>query len=150
MITGLGRSPGERRKWQPTPGFLSGKSHGQRSLVGYSPQGRKESDMTERLSTQCFSNLGICCGCMYLPLRLKEEWGKAPLSSLHFLHHCKNQRKFIKIILASQNSYLIKIILKYFFFLLEGDMTIAKKMFDMLKIENFKWFVVIYSGSLAS
>jgi len=26
-----------RRKWQPTPVFLPGKSHGQRSLVGYSP-----------------------------------------------------------------------------------------------------------------
>ena len=30
-----------RRKWQPTPVFLSGKSHGQRSLVGYSPWGHK-------------------------------------------------------------------------------------------------------------
>ena len=29
------------RKWQPTPVFLSGKSHGQRSQVGYSPWGRK-------------------------------------------------------------------------------------------------------------
>ena len=38
-----------RRKWQPTPVLLPGESHGQRSLVGYSPQGRKESDMTERL-----------------------------------------------------------------------------------------------------
>ena len=38
-----------RRKWQPTPILLPGKSHGQRSLVGYSPWGRKESDMTEQL-----------------------------------------------------------------------------------------------------
>ena len=38
-----------RRKWQPTPVFLPGESHGWRSLVGYSPQARKESDMTERL-----------------------------------------------------------------------------------------------------
>ena len=38
-----------RRKWQPTPVVLPGKSHGQRSLVGYSPWGRKESDTTERL-----------------------------------------------------------------------------------------------------
>ena len=30
-----------RRKWQPTPVFLPGESHGQRSLAGYSPQGRK-------------------------------------------------------------------------------------------------------------
>ena len=34
-----------RRKWQPTPVSLPGKSHGQRSLTGYSPQGLKESDM---------------------------------------------------------------------------------------------------------
>jgi len=40
-----------RRKWQPTPGFLPGESHGQRGLVGYSPWGRKELDMTELLST---------------------------------------------------------------------------------------------------
>ena len=41
-----------RRKWQPTPVFLPGKSHGQRSLAGCSPWGCKESDMTEELSTQ--------------------------------------------------------------------------------------------------
>ena len=36
-----------RRKWQPTPVFLPGKSNGQRSLAGYSPWGCKESDMTK-------------------------------------------------------------------------------------------------------
>ena len=36
-----------RRKWQPTPAFLPGESHGQRSLAGYSPWGRKELGMTE-------------------------------------------------------------------------------------------------------
>ena len=36
-----------RRKWQPTPMFLPGEFHGQRSLVGYSPWGHKESDTTE-------------------------------------------------------------------------------------------------------
>ena len=36
-----------RRKWKPTPVCLPGESHGQRSLAGYSPYGRKESDMTE-------------------------------------------------------------------------------------------------------
>ena len=36
-----------RRKWQPTPVSLPGKPHGQRSLVGYSPWGLKESDTTE-------------------------------------------------------------------------------------------------------
>ena len=38
-----------RRKWQPTPVLLPGESHGGRSLVGYSPWGRKESDTTKRL-----------------------------------------------------------------------------------------------------
>ena len=41
------KSRDRRRKWQPTLVFLPGKSHGQRSLVGYSPWGCKELDMTE-------------------------------------------------------------------------------------------------------
>ena len=47
LIPGSGRSIPWRRKWQPTPVFLPGKSHGWRSLVGYSPWGCKESDMAE-------------------------------------------------------------------------------------------------------
>ena len=39
----------ERRQWHPTPVLLPGKSHGWRSLVGCSPWGHYESDMTERL-----------------------------------------------------------------------------------------------------
>ena len=46
------------RKWQPTPVFLPGKSHGQRSLVGYSPWGREELDMVERLSTDIHKQRG--------------------------------------------------------------------------------------------
>ena len=45
------------RKWQPFPAFLPGKLHGQRSLAGCSPWGRKESDTTEQLNT---------CICMYV------------------------------------------------------------------------------------
>ena len=41
-----------RRAWQPTPVFLPGESHGRRSLVGYSPQGCKELDMTEHARMQ--------------------------------------------------------------------------------------------------
>ena len=40
-----------RGKWQPTPVFFPGKSQGQRSLVGYSPWGHKELDMTEHAHT---------------------------------------------------------------------------------------------------
>ena len=39
-----------KKKWQPTPVLLPGESHGQWSLVGYSPWGCKELDKTERLN----------------------------------------------------------------------------------------------------
>ena len=39
-----------RRDWQPTPVFLPRESHGQRSLVDYSPWGHKELDMTKQLT----------------------------------------------------------------------------------------------------
>ena len=47
-----------RRKWQPTPVFLPGKSHGQRSLVGCSPWGCKELDMNELLSVHTHTHTG--------------------------------------------------------------------------------------------
>ena len=46
LIPGSGRSPGGGND-NPTPVFLPGESHGQRSLAGYSPQGHKKSDTTE-------------------------------------------------------------------------------------------------------
>ena len=56
LIPGLGRFP-RRRKWQPPPVFLPGESHGQRTLVGYGPQGHRELDTTERVNKRdqaCF------------------------------------------------------------------------------------------------
>ena len=56
----------QRTKWQPTPVFLPGESHGQRSLVDYSPWGLKEWDMTEQLiHTFCFSD--------FFPYRLLQN-----------------------------------------------------------------------------
>jgi len=49
-----------RRKWQPTPRCLPGESQGQRSLVGYSPWGGKESDTTEQLTL--FTWIHKACG----------------------------------------------------------------------------------------
>ena len=46
-IQSLGQKIPWRKKWQPTPVLLPGKSHGPRTLVGYSPWGSKELDMTE-------------------------------------------------------------------------------------------------------
>ena len=40
-----------RKKWQPTPVLLPEKFHGQRSLVGYNPWGRKKSDTTVTVCT---------------------------------------------------------------------------------------------------
>ena len=49
----VGKVPWRRRNWQPTLVFLSGESHGQRSLIGYSPWGRKDSDTTEQVTLIC-------------------------------------------------------------------------------------------------
>ena len=61
----LGSIPGSgdppwRRKWQPTPVFLPGESHGRRNLVGYSPRGHKESDTTEHLHFHFLSMQTLC------------------------------------------------------------------------------------------
>ena len=50
-----------RRKWQPTPVFLPGEFHGQRSLAGYSPCDHKELDTIEQL-TPLLMLLNICLG----------------------------------------------------------------------------------------
>ena len=57
QVWSLGPEDPQQRKWQPTPGFLPGEPHGQRSLVGYSPWSCKESDTTERLSTHTFTRV---------------------------------------------------------------------------------------------
>ena len=50
QVWSLGREDPVEKGMQPTPVFLPGEFHGQRSLVGYSPRGHKESDTTERLT----------------------------------------------------------------------------------------------------
>ena len=67
--TGVGKIPW-RRKWQSTPGLLPGKSHGQRSLVGYSPWDRKESDTTER--PLHFTQVYSACG--NLPVHICQRY----------------------------------------------------------------------------
>ena len=57
LISGLERFPW-RREWLPIPVVLPGISHGQRSLVGSSPWGHKEPDVTEKL-TVSHSNANI-------------------------------------------------------------------------------------------
>ena len=74
----LGKIPW-RRKWQPTPAFLSGKSHGQRGLVDHSSRGRKESDTTWRLNHHKGKNRRVSFGTRWGPSsRISAE-----LLSLH-------------------------------------------------------------------
>ena len=60
-----------RRQWQPTPVLLPGKSHGERSLVDYSPWDRKELDMTERLHFIAFRTLLLTM--MATPFLLRDS-----------------------------------------------------------------------------
>ena len=58
-VRSLGREDPLERKWQPTPVFLPGESHGPRSLVGYSPRGHKELDTTEQLHFSLVAQLVV-------------------------------------------------------------------------------------------
>ena len=82
----------QRRQWHPTPVLLPGKSHGQRSLVGCSPWGRKESDTTERLhfhfSLSCIGEGNgnpLQCSCLENPR--DGEPGRLPSMGLHRVGH---------------------------------------------------------------
>ena len=54
-VPSLGWEDPLEKKWQPTPVFLPGKSHGQKSLAGYSPRGRKKVRRDLAIKQQCFS-----------------------------------------------------------------------------------------------
>ena len=73
----------QRRQWHPTPALLPWKSHGRRSLVGCSPWGRWELDMTERLhfhfSLSCIGERNgntLQCSCLENP-RDRGAWWAA-------------------------------------------------------------------------
>ena len=66
-----------RRKWQPTPACLPGESHGQRSLVGYSPWGQRESDTTSVHGTVLCPGSGVHSWVFLERLRV-VCWGRRP------------------------------------------------------------------------
>ena len=72
LIPGVGKIPW-RRAWGPTPVFLPGESHGQRSLAGCSPWGRKESDTAETTEHKhaFYSKVPEC-----KPGAIHGSWGK--------------------------------------------------------------------------
>ena len=88
-----------RRKRQPTPVFLPGKFHGQRSLVGYSPWGRKELGMTEQLEHAHMH---------YLPFGLHYHSGqqsassRVPYTIIYFIHIINGVRLHLSFIAILQ------------------------------------------------
>ena len=81
-----------RRQWQPTPVLLPGKSHGWRSLVGCSPWGQEEVDMTERLhfhfSLSCIGEgNGNPFQCLAWRIPGVEEPGGLPSMGSHRVGH---------------------------------------------------------------
>ena len=77
----LSSIPLRRRQWHPTPVLLPGKSHGRRSLVGCSPWGSEESDVTERLHFHfSLSRIGegngnpLQCSCLENPRDRRAWW----------------------------------------------------------------------------
>ena len=97
------------RPFQPTPVFLPGESHGQKSLVGYSPWGHKESDTTERLSTHTHTRYLECSshtrGCWNPSpfLQPPPSIPSPPLRPLHLpccpVSVTKRQRRLISLLL---------------------------------------------------
>ena len=73
-----------RRKWQPTPVFLPGESHGQRSLAAYSPQGRRVGHDWSDLACMCANTKGPRSPVLMLPLAhdgrvwFLHTWEKEP------------------------------------------------------------------------
>ena len=77
------------RKWQPTPIFLPGKSHGQRSLTGYSPWGHKELDMTAwlKITILCLRNCLINYGSLWFNKPISStEGGHCYFNMNHIVH----------------------------------------------------------------
>ena len=94
-----------RRQWHPTPVLLPGKSHGRKSLVGCSPWGREESDMTERLLFHfSLSSIGegngnpLQCSCLENP-RDSGAWWAA-------VYGVAQSRTRLKRLSSSSSSYL--------------------------------------------
>ena len=106
-VQSLGREDLLRRKWQPTPVFLPGKSHGWRSLVGCSPWGRTQLDTTERLhfhfSLSCIGEGNgnpLQCSCLENP-RDSGAWWAA-------VYGVAQSRTRLKRLRSSSSVYILK------------------------------------------
>ena len=103
-----------RRQWQPTPILLPGKSHGRRSLVGCSPWGCEESDMTERLHFHfSLSRIGegngnpLQCSCLKNPRDRGAWWAS--------IYGVAQSRTRLKRLSSSSKSWLSCLLNSLFF-----------------------------------
>jgi len=99
----------QRRQWHPTPVLLPGKSHGQRSLVRYSPWGREESDTTEQLhfhvSLSCIGEGNgnpLQCSCLENPRDTGAWW--AAIYRSHRVGHNWSDLAAAAIIMTNEES----------------------------------------------
>ena len=99
----------QRRQWHPTPVLLPGKSHGQRSLVCYSPWGREESDTTEQLhfhvSHSCIGEGNgnpLQCSCLENPRDTGAWW--AAIYRSHRVGHNWSDLAAAAIIMTNEES----------------------------------------------
>ena len=111
-----------RRKWQSTPIFLPGKSHGRRSLAGYSSWEHKESDMTEQHHFQFLNSLvwwasqilSVACWCFKLCLFYlysTSRWSKPFWWKKNFLlSKAKQNTELREMIVWSASLLLIHIL----------------------------------------
>ena len=120
-----------RRQWQPTPVLLPGKSHGQRSLVGFSPWGREESDMTEWLhfyfSLSCIvegNGNPLQCSCLENPRDGRAWWAA--------IYVVAQSWTWLKWLSSSSIFMYVPTIKKCMFFL-------------KLDISNFDWYNQMYT-----
>ena len=97
-----------RRQWHPTPVLLPGKSHGQRSLVGCSPWGCEESDMTEWLhfhfSLSCIGEGNgnpFQCSCLEIPRDGRAWWAA--------IYGVAQSQTWLKWLNSSSSSYHFKL-----------------------------------------
>ena len=103
-----------RRRWHPTPVLLPGKSHGQRSLVGYSPWGREELDTTERLhfhfSLSCIGEGNgnpLQCSCLE---NLRD--GGASLAAIYGVTQSQTRLKLLSSSSSSSQVFLDFLLLR--------------------------------------
>ena len=111
-----------RRKWQPTPVLLPRKSHGWRTLVGYSPWGGKQSETTERLHFHAAVYLGawiiqsIQIGQLLLNIMMCQLLPATLMitdNPLTFLFHNWGNKKLSKAEVLDHSEWGIEIILNF-------------------------------------